>query len=342
MKSQRIEWLDLLRGLAAMAVVAYHFHAFVGLGHTGYAFVAVDVFFALSGVVLSLKYANAIENGMGPLEFAGVRLRRLYPMVLIVGLFIVALNAAGVAPGALVVASDTDAVNVLFVLPLPGAPALTAFPADPPMWSFWAELAVNALWFCVLKMGRRWMLPIGVASMAALVAIALRMNTLNVGWEDGAAFRLASVVRAMAWFSVGYWIVQRTATLRTAAVIFTASLCALVLIGRVGQNHAGLNELLGASTGVALLNLAYCLPSPGAALGAVSRLLGMVSFPLYLVHSPAGRLLPYFDRLPHWAALLLVIGGATMAATVLNEALVKLVARAHRARNPVSTPATGH
>lgn len=330
MKGNRIEWLDVLRGLAAIGIVLFHFHAFIGMAHTGFAFVAVDVFFALSGVVLALKYTRAIEDGMGLLEFAGVRLRRLYPMVAIAGVFIVALNLAGVPQGTLMPAANTDAWTVFLVAPFPVVSASGAFPPDPPMWSFWAELAVNAVWFFILKAGRRWMLPLGVASMVALVLIVLQMNTLNLGWEIGLTFRLISVVRALAWFSVGYLIAMRNVGLRASAGIFFTSLVAFAAVARVGHGQEGLNELLAATTGVALLNLAYRLPSPGRAVSVAARWLGMLSFPLYMVHAPAGRLLPYFDRMPHWIVLVLVVGGIAAIATVLNEALVRLVARCYR------------
>jgi peptidoglycan/LPS O-acetylase OafA/YrhL len=329
--TNRIEWLDFLRGLAAMAIVAYHFHVFLGLSHTGYAVVAVDMFFALSGIVLALKYTDSILGGMGPLEFAGARLRRLYPMVLIAGLFIVALNLARIPSGTHMLATDTDAWTVLLVTPLPRIPA-GAFPPDPPMWSFWAELAANAVWFAVLKAGRRWMVPLGVASMATIVVVALRMNTLNVGWEVGLMFRLASLARALAWFCVGYAIAMRAISLKASVAVFLTLLAAFVAAVRVGHGHEGFNELVAASVSVALLNVAYRLPAPPRYLGTASRWLGMISFPLYLMHSPAGRLLPYFDFMPPWGALLLVVGGATVGATLLNEAAVKWVNKAYRSR----------
>ena len=328
-KTNRIEWLDLLRGLAALAIVAFHFHTFLGASHTGYLFVAVDLFFALSGVVLALKYSQAIVDGMGPLEFAGVRLRRLYPMVSIAGLFIVVLNLAGVPAGTHMAAQTTDAWTVLFVTPLPASAGAAAFPPDPPMWSFWAELAANAVWFLVLKAGRRWMLPLGLVSMAITVGLALWMRTLNFGWEGGVVYRLAALARALAWFSVGYAIALRPGNLKQATAIFAACLGMLVVSARIGHN-AGLNELLGASAAVALLNVFYRLPVPPPAVGNVARLLGVLSFPLYLIHAPAGRLLPYFDRLPSWLALSLVVGAAALIATVANEALVAFVNRVYR------------
>jgi peptidoglycan/LPS O-acetylase OafA/YrhL len=325
----RLRWLDLLRGLAAIAVVVYHFHAFVGVPHTGYWFTAVDVFFALSGVVLTLKYAAPIEGALGPIEFAGARLRRLYPMVLITALFIVAMNVLHVPAGAHMLATDTEAWTVIAVTPSTSGPG--AFPSDPPMWSFWAELAVNALWFLVLKAGRRWMLPVGIACMAVTIATALKMHTLNFGWEEGASFRLLSIARAMAWFSIGYWVaLSRMGLKRSSAILAVVALGWVVALGALGSVNHGIHELLCAACGVALLNVLFRLPPPPSTLAAAARWLGMASFPLYLIHSPAGRLLPYLERLPHAVSFVLVIGGLTVVATWLNESATLVVQRIHR------------
>ena len=339
MRSQRIAWLDLLRGLAAIAIVAYHFHRYLGIRHASFGFVAVDVFFALSGIVLSLKYTGAIEGGMGPLEFAGVRLRRLYPMVAITGIFIVALNLAGVPSGTHAEAANTHAWNVFAITPHVGGPAGSAFPADPPLWSLWAELAANAVWFAVLKAGRRWMLPLGVVSAALLVAGVLWMNTLNIGWEDGTLPRLISLVRALASFSLGYAIATHAVSVRISVLIFAATLAAFEFATRLDKGHEGVDELLCALSGLALLNLVYRLPEPGPVLATTSRWLGMMSFPLYLIHVPAGRLLPYLQQMPAWTALLLVVAGTAFAATLLNESLVKLIGRMNRSLGkPAAVP----
>ncbi|MCK9685933.1 acyltransferase family protein [Scleromatobacter humisilvae] len=341
MTSQRIEWLDLVRGLAAIAVVVFHYQAYLQVRHAGYGLTAVDIFFALSGIVLALKYTQAIESGMGPLEFAGVRLRRLYPMVLVAGTFIVALDLAGVPSGASMPAADTDAWAIFLVMPVSTGGMNSAFPADPPMWSFWAELAANAVWFVVLKFGRRWMFPLGVASMAILIFATLRANNLNLGWEAGGLYRLISVARALAWFSVGCAIAMRPSTLRMSAVMLVAALTVFVVVAHFAGGREGLNQFLCATTGVALLNLAYRLPSPGMALGAISRWLGMLSFPLYMMHAPAGRLLPYVHGLPRWATLVLVVGAAALAATLVNESLVDRVNRFYRERRKASPARIG-
>ena len=337
MRAERIGWLDLLRGAAALGIVLFHFHHYLGVAHTSFGFVAVDIFFALSGIVLTVKYARDIEGDLGPLEFAAIRLRRLYPMVLITGLFIVALNLAGVPAGTHAEAATTNAWNVFALAPLSDARAGTAFPADPPLWSLWAELAANAVWFAVLKAGRRWMPALGVVSAVLLVAGVLWGNTLHVGWEAGLLPRLIGVARALASFCLGYAMARHTMSVGRSAMLVVAALAAFELVTRLHVAGNGVNELFCAAAGLALLNLVYRLPAPGPVLAATSRWMGMASFPLYLVHVPAGRLAPCFHALPDWAALLLVVAASTLVATTLNEFLVKFVGRIARSRGRAAT-----
>ena len=80
------EVLDGLRGVAALAIVIFHFMEWVfsdpGKNFIGHGFLAVDFFFCLSGFVIGYAYDNRIEK-MGVLEFFKSRLIRLHPLVLL-------------------------------------------------------------------------------------------------------------------------------------------------------------------------------------------------------------------------------------------------------------------
>src|SRR5258708_16367150 len=83
--SGRFEEIDVLRGLAAMCVVLSHYsthcvgffrEAPFGLElHTVYGFYAVQLFFIISGFVISLT----LEKSNSWRDFAFSRLSRLYP-----------------------------------------------------------------------------------------------------------------------------------------------------------------------------------------------------------------------------------------------------------------------
>ena len=83
----RYEVLDSLRGVAAVMIVVMHFNT-DGLVQPS-AFVTrswlfVDFFFVLSGVVIAKSYGPKLGAGVGFLDFALLRLGRLYPLHLAV------------------------------------------------------------------------------------------------------------------------------------------------------------------------------------------------------------------------------------------------------------------
>src|SRR5215467_7767481 len=115
MEPRRLTSLDALRGVAALAVVVWHWQHFFGIGGTfadgwtremqpffwllkplylqGWA--AVDLFFALSGFVFFWLYADAIRTrATGAGEFALLRVSRLYPLHLLMLIAVAMLQAA--------------------------------------------------------------------------------------------------------------------------------------------------------------------------------------------------------------------------------------------------------
>src|SRR3954468_13971740 len=95
----RLQSLDFFRGVAALSVVYYHFHGALGLPRFEPGFLAVDLFFVLSGIVLGLIYTPKIESGLSFAEFMWHRLRRLYPMAILVTLLVLGMNAVGMPKG---------------------------------------------------------------------------------------------------------------------------------------------------------------------------------------------------------------------------------------------------
>jgi len=75
----RFEMLDLLRGIAALAVLIYHSAHFLGGQLLPGGYLAVDLFFMLSGFVIAHNYDSKIAAGMTLREFMLVRGIRLFP-----------------------------------------------------------------------------------------------------------------------------------------------------------------------------------------------------------------------------------------------------------------------
>ncbi len=340
MHHRRIEGLDLFRGVVALAVVLYHFRGYLSIPWMGFAYIAVDLFFVLSGIVLGMKYTDAIANGMPILTFARIRLQRLYPMVVVVGAFVAVLNLLGVAPGFAFPASNHAVWRIFALWPLSEGPVNEgAFPVDGPMWSLWAELAVNALWFPIVRYRRRWIGAVGVLAMLGMLVLTWHLRDLNYGMAPGGVSRLMALLRALAWFSVGCWIGRRDGR-RVLPVLASLALFLGMIVAAVLTGHGGYrSHLLIVVAGCVLLHSLYHAPIVWAPLSGISRMLGVLSYPLYLIHAPAGRLLPQDGSLAvHWAGVLLLIIGIAAPAAVVNEWLVGWIHRlAPRRRAAVET-----
>ena len=83
---QHFAILDGLRGIAALAIVIFHFMEWVFTdpvkNFIGHGFLAVDFFFCLSGFVIGYAYDDRIRR-MGTGEFFRSRIIRLHPLVVL-------------------------------------------------------------------------------------------------------------------------------------------------------------------------------------------------------------------------------------------------------------------
>jgi peptidoglycan/LPS O-acetylase OafA/YrhL len=322
----RMAWLDFFRGIAALIVVAYHFRDGLELPRFSFGYLTVDLFFVLSGIVLGIRYTAAIESGMSFAEFAWHRLRRLYPMAVIVAALVATMNALSVPVGQYMHAWREGALSVLFVTPYPHSLGMeAAFPCDSPMWSLWAELASNVVWFVALRFGRRFTAAVFAVSMLAFIVLAIHEGQFFMGWQGGAKDLLKALLRALAWFGVGYWIALRKPKRIAPPALLVFG---LVLFCALFETHVLSDVVSGALvvvTGCALLVAVMDIQPNGVALQRICTALGILSFPLYLIHVPAGRLAYYPIRMGMntVVAHLLTIATAALLAVLLNEAVVR-------------------
>ncbi len=323
-------------------VVLFHYRNYLGLRTFGIGFVAVDGFFILSGIVLAMKYTDAIATGMSFEAFAQARLKRLYPMTFIAGVFILLLNLLDVPGNPFMGANPTGLWTVfLLLVPKIGTGAGAAYPADVPLWSLWAELFANAIWFAAIRGGRRWMPWVGAIAMLAVVAFGWQYQSLDIGWQNSLSMRAFTLARALAWFSVGFWIARTNMKPIGSPFVLTFGLAAVFAAFVSGVPVTWYGSLATVALAAALLHALYKAPAPPLLVGKVARWLGLLSFPLYLVHGPAGRLLPYVaDAAPHWVVLLLLILPAAVVATMLNEWMMALLHPRHRQSDLVPSQVT--
>jgi len=99
---RRFATLDALRGVAALAVLLWHSPGHPIAPYGGY--LAVDLFFGISGFVMALTYEERLRQGMPVRRFMALRAARLWPMLFLAALPAVLLGGAW--PGLLVLVPD--------------------------------------------------------------------------------------------------------------------------------------------------------------------------------------------------------------------------------------------
>jgi peptidoglycan/LPS O-acetylase OafA/YrhL len=186
---QQFHALDGLRGVAAVAVLERHGSELFGGSVLPNSYLAVDLFFALSGFVLAHAYEHRLAREMSVGGFMAARLLRLYPLYL---LGLVAAATLAVLDQAFFNAdmsgSTLAASIVLGLLFLPTPPQIStdafAFPLVGPAWSLFYELVINALYALVIGfLTNRVLLAIVAAAGIALIASTVHYGTLDVGWS---------------------------------------------------------------------------------------------------------------------------------------------------------------
>lgn len=201
------EVLDGIRGVAALAVMQLHFAVPLGLAKATLAWLAVDLFFALSGFVIAYSYGERLRNGMTSARFMTLRLVRLMPLHCIgIGLAI----AAGLVPAHAYLSS-------LLFIPLPADVKSSSehwvFPANFPIWSLFFELFANLAFAYFVRWLTLLRLAIAIAVLAAsLLAMRLQLGTFNLGADWTTFFGGFSRVSFSFLVGVGLFEIRRRMT----------------------------------------------------------------------------------------------------------------------------------
>jgi peptidoglycan/LPS O-acetylase OafA/YrhL len=346
---QDLAALTSLRFLLALGVVLFHYHVMwpyddlavthlIERGRLG-----VDVFFILSGFILTHVYRGQLADGR--FDYGGfllARLARIYPAHLAMLFVAVAMFAVAVLLGAPFATQGYTLEGLVrsLLLVQAWAPTAETYEWNGPAWSLSAEwaayLAFPALAWAGLKLQARPLLLTGVAA-----ALFLGVDQLYRGLfgqpVTHAEFNLG-VLRIAPEFLFGialYHLGQRLAPRREVAV----GVAALVAAAFVEMLHEGADErLIVGAAGVLVLSLALLSKSGADRVLAppALRLAGEASYALYLVHFPmivawkgaSSALLGLDDGRPMYWPELAALLAVTLAAGLALHLLVERPARA--------------
>ncbi len=314
--------LDGLRGAAALIVVTRHTGDVVPRNLCPESFLAVDLFFLLSGFVVALAYEQRLLAGQSLWSFMKTRLIRLYPLYALgLGPGLVARMASG---GAASAGFLVQAV-VIGLLMLPAVPPLPTGSStlDGPTWTLAPELLVNLVYATLVRrLDRRTLWVIVALGAAGLVASEAVYGSLDGGWSVD-RFPLLAARLAFSFF-LGVAMYRRRPPRRVGALAAWACLVALGLCLAVHPPEAVRRLFeLGAVTLLFPAIVATAVRrEPGRVGDAVFGFLGTVSYAVYVLHQPLGTLTgAMLARLHGPARPTPVTATAFLAAIVLAAAL---------------------
>ena len=191
---QHFEILDGLRGLAAVAVVIFHFMEWTftdpSQNFIGHGFLAVDFFFCLSGFVIGYAYDDRISK-MGVWEFLKSRLIRLHPLIIlgsVLGLLTFLFDPFGGTPesysvGKIILVFFSS--MLLIPYPVMEERAFNLFGLNAPAWSLFWEYVANVFYvFILYRISRNVLLLLTLLAAATLCFVSYRAGKLLGGWND--------------------------------------------------------------------------------------------------------------------------------------------------------------
>ncbi|MEV4472034.1 acyltransferase [Nonomuraea sp. NPDC049504] len=326
--------LDGLRGFAVVAVLLFH------AGHLGGGFLGVDLFFVLSGFLITgLLLQGAGRPRLG--AFWERRARRLLPAL---GVLVVVVPLLTWAVGRLdllrAVQQDTpwvlaQVVNWHYIGEQIGYWNASGTRPFAHLWSIAVEWQFYLVWPLVVALLGKGRWRVAVVTLAGAFGSLLLMVTFGAAVDTTRAYE-GTDTRA---FALLLGAAAATAPVREAVARLPRRgvdvVCALLLGGlavawvvTAGEQAPGLFQggMFAHSLACAVLIVLLAGAPDGlagrAAGSAVPRRLGELSYSLYLWHWPIYLLLPRQEWLDGWVWTA-VAAGLSLAAAVVSKAVVE-------------------
>jgi peptidoglycan/LPS O-acetylase OafA/YrhL len=350
---QHFLMLDGLRGVAAIAVAIYHAcTVFGGTQLLPKAFLAVDFFFLLSGIVVAHAYERRLQQGQIR-EYFERRLIRLYPMIIVgalLGMSVIITSPA--ARGLSAVALVYLGLSAALCLPIvrdnvyPGNHSIT--PVNGPSWSLFFEIFVNAVYgFVAKRLTDTRLVAISLTAFLVEAVVIFKFN--GVGFGVYIQDYKWGFVRVIFPFFTGVLINRTLAPRMLPKSVMAPMLLAIVLVATFYVPTSGVWNAVGELIAIGIIYpcviiLAMRL-TVSSRQGRVLSWLGAVSYPVYAIHSPLFLWLARLQRAsasrfpvsPYWwivIAVAFALGCAWAAYKIydlpVREALTATMKRRYR------------
>lgn len=283
-KGRRFYLLDGLRGVAAVIVVLGHTPDIWIAGKPSHFYLAVDLFFVLSGFVIAHAYEERLTTGLTVSHFMLARYIRLYPLYLcgtLVGIAGAIIAYAHGKGGLSLWELSTSIPAALFLLP---APTDGMMLLNPPAWSLLFELLMN---FCyalfLIRLSTRSLLLLVLILAVSLAVIDLHLHSLHTGMTWSTSFY--GFVRLSYSYCVGLILFKtvKVSQLKVSWAVLVPFLIVPVVIGH--DMRAEVTELLAVFVCFPMIvaaGIVFDCPS-----SRPLELLGSASYGIYIISVPA-------------------------------------------------------
>ena len=331
-QSNRLDWMDALRGVGALIVVIYHGSRFFDPIRFLGPHVAVDLFFVLSGAILAQVYEPRFARGLSVMGFMGQRLMRLMPVYVIgtsITLVWMLLLKFAQTPNAALNPALVSWQNLLLI-PAPGSatPHQALFPLNIPAWTLLAELIVNLV-FAFIWRSWRTMLAITVAAFIGLAVAGYIEGHLNVGYTWPTAW--VGLLRVLFGFFMGVFLFRlRDRFPRVRSNVWLILLLFLASISIPLAHHRWILDLALIAVFYPVLMILGYQARPSERFAPVWKTLGFISYPLYSLHygflviyAGVGHHVPLIYQSAPWSGFVLLAAAAAASYVVArwDEAL---------------------
>ena len=357
--------LDGLRGVAALTVIWYHiFEAFATSPFDqkfNHGYLAVDFFFILSGFVIGYAYDDRWKK-MSVKDFFKRRLIRLHPMVVmgaILGAITFFIQGSEKWDGTKVPLSMLMLALLFNLFLIPAAPGSRAevrgngemYPLNGPTWSLFFEYIGNILYALLIrKMSTRALTVLVVLAGIGLASFAIfnfsGFGHLGVGWSMIDYNLHGGFLRLLFSFSAGLLLSRIFKPRPFRGAFLICSLAIIVLLSMPYIGGKGTEWINGTYDAFCVIFIFPVLVYIGASgkiknpvTAKVSKFLGDISYPVYMVHYPFMYLFyswawskdPHLTFTQTWPVTLLLFFGnillAYLCLKLYDEPLRKFLTR---------------
>lgn len=288
---QHFKILDGLRGIAAIAVVVFHFAEWVYAPKDnliGHGFLAVDFFFCLSGFVIAYAYDNQLEK-IGVLNFIKRRLIRLHPLVVLGAV----LGLIGYLFDPLSDSASNYSLTEIFTLfmctilmipyPVMEDKFFNLFGLNSPTWSLFWEYVANILYaFILFRLSKHFLLILTIIAAVILGYVSYHAGNLLGGW-NGETFWHGGA-RIFFSFSAGMCIYRYNLIIKNKLGFIGLSILLLISFLLPQPSWNWLLELLVVLLYFPLIVMLGAGAKLSSRLENICDISGKISYPLYMTH----------------------------------------------------------